>query len=145
MPSLAADHRGAFADPAQRLTQVARAADERHRELVLVDMVRLVGGREHFGLVDAVYAQRLQDIRLDEVPDAALGHDRDGDGVLDREDQLGIAHAGDAALGTDISGDAFERHDGGGASLFGDARLLGVDHIHDHAALEHLGEVALHP
>src|SRR3954464_7087853 len=29
--------------------------------------------------------------------------------------------------------------------LFRDLRLLGVDHVHDHAALQHLGQAALHP
>jgi hypothetical protein len=38
-----------------------------------------------------------------------------------------------------------ERHDGARAGLLGDLRLLGVDHVHDHAALEHLGEAALDP
>ena len=39
--------------------------------------LRLVGGRQHLALVDVVDLERLQDLRLDEVPDAALGHDRD--------------------------------------------------------------------
>ena len=30
-----------------------------------------------------------------------------------------------------------------GAGVLGDPRLLGVDDVHDHAALEHLGEAAL--
>ena len=34
-------------------------------------------GREHLGLVDVVDAERLQHLRLDEVADAALRHDRD--------------------------------------------------------------------
>jgi hypothetical protein len=33
------------------------------------------------------------------------------------------------------------RRDGPG--ILGDLRLLGVDDVHDHAALEHLGEAAL--
>ena len=36
--ALGADHRGALADPPQRLAEVARAADERHAEGVLVDV-----------------------------------------------------------------------------------------------------------
>ena len=40
-------------------------------------------------------------------------------------------------------GTAFERHDGHGAGIFGDAGLFGVDDVHDDAALEHLGEPTL--
>ena len=56
------------------------------------------------------------------------------------EDHLGVAHAGDAAIAADVGGDAFERHDGAGAGLFGDLRLFGRDDVHDDAALEHLCE-----
>ena len=55
--ALGADHRRAFADAAQRLAQVAAAADERDRELPLVDVVLLVGGGEHLALVDVVDAR----------------------------------------------------------------------------------------
>ena len=43
----------------------------------------------------------------------------------------------------DVGRDALERHHGGGAGGLGDPRLLGGDHVHDHAALEHLGEAGL--
>ena len=43
-----------------RLAQVAAAADERHLERVLVDVVLLVGGGQHLGLVDVVDAERLR-------------------------------------------------------------------------------------
>ena len=75
--ALRADHRRALADPPQRLAQIARAADERHLEVVLVDVVLVVGRGQHFGLVDVVRAERLQHLRLDEVADARLRHDRD--------------------------------------------------------------------
>ena len=68
----------------------------------LVDVVGLVGRGEHLGLVDVVDAERLEDLRLDEVPDAGLGHDRDGDGGLDALDHLGVAHAGHAAVAADV-------------------------------------------
>jgi hypothetical protein len=38
---------------------------------------------------------------------------------------------------------ALERHHGDGAGRLGDLRLVGVDDVHDHPALEHLGEAAL--
>ena len=77
--ALGADHCRAFGDAAQSLAQIARAADKRRLEGVLVDVVGLVGGREHFALVDEVDAELLQDLRLGEVADARLGHDRDRD------------------------------------------------------------------
>jgi hypothetical protein len=55
---------------------------------VLVDVVDVVGGREHLGLVDVVDAQRLEDLRLHKVANPGLGHDRDRDGRLDLLDHL---------------------------------------------------------
>ena len=141
--ALGADHGRAFGDAAQGLAEVARAADEGRGEGVLVDVVDLIGGGEHLGLVDEVDAELLEHLRLGEVADAGLGHDRDGDGADDLLDELGVGHAGDAALGADHGGHALERHDGDGAGLFGDARLLDVHDVHDDAALEHLGEADL--
>src|SRR5213080_3748882 len=42
--ALRPDHRGALVDPPQRLTEVGGPADERHRELPLVDVVGVVRG-----------------------------------------------------------------------------------------------------
>ena len=75
--ALRADHRRALADPPQRLAEVRRAAHERHLERPLVDVVGLVRGRQHLRLVDVVDLQRLQHLRLDEVPDPRLRHHRD--------------------------------------------------------------------
>ncbi len=110
--ALGAHHGRAFADPAQRLAQVAAAAHERHLERVFEDMVRLVGRGEDLGLVDVVDAQRLEHLCLDEMADAALGHHRDADGVHDLQDHRRVAHAGHAASDADIGRDAFEGHDG---------------------------------
>ena len=54
-----------------------------HLEGVLVDVVQLVRRGEDLRLVDVVDAQRLEHLRLDEVADARLGHDRDRDRVHD--------------------------------------------------------------
>ena len=105
--------------------------------------LRLVGRRQHLGLVDVVDAERLEDLRLDEVADAGLGHDRDGHRVHDPVDHRRVAHAGDAAGGADVGRHALERHDGDGAGVLGDLGLLGRDDVHDDAALEHLGEALL--
>ena len=109
----------------------------------LVDVVRDVGRRQHLGLVDVVDLERLQDLRLDEVADAALRHHRDRHGLLDLRDHRRVGHAGDAAVAPDVGRHALERHHRDGAGVLGDLRLLGVDDVHDHAALEHLGEAAL--
>ena len=67
----------ALADAAQGLAEVRGAAHERDGERPLVDVVGLVGRGEHLGLVDVVDTERLEDLRLDEVPDPGLGHHRD--------------------------------------------------------------------
>ena len=100
-------------------------------------------GRQHLGLVDVVDLERLQDLRLGEVADPALGHHRDAHRLLDLADHPRVGHARDAALRADVGRDALERHHRDGPGLLGDPRLLGVDDVHDHAALEHLGEPAL--
>jgi hypothetical protein len=141
--ALGADHGRALADAPQRLADAGGAADEGDREGVLVDVERLVGRGQDLGLVDEVDAERLQDLRLHEVPDAGLRHDRDRDLVDDRLDHVGVAHAGDAALHPDVGRDPLQRHHRGGARVLGDARLLAVDDVHDHAALEHLREAGL--
>ncbi len=68
--AFAADHRRAFVDASERLAKIARAADERNFEVVLLDVELLVGRGEHFALVDVVDTQRLEHARLDEVADA---------------------------------------------------------------------------
>ncbi len=141
--ALRADHRRALADAPQRLAQIAAAADERHLEVPLVDVVRLVGRRQHLGFVDVVDAQRLQHLRLDEVADAHLGHDRDAHRVHDALDDLRVGHAGHAAAGADVGRHPFERHDGAGPGLLRDRGVLRRDDVHDDAALEHLRQAAL--
>jgi hypothetical protein len=106
-------------------------------------VVLVVGGRQHFGFVDEVNAEFLQRLRLGEMTDAALGHDRNGDRVHDALHEFERGHARHAAHRADIGGNAFERHDGDGAGFLRDDGLLRRDHIHDDAALEHLREPAL--
>src|SRR5207302_3611609 len=102
-----------------------------------------LGRRQHLGLVDVVDAQRLQDLRLHEMADPGLGHDRDGDRGLDLLDQAGIAHPGDPAILSDVGGDALQRHHRTSAGLLGDPGVLGSDNVHDHAAFQHLGQPGL--
>jgi len=108
--ALRADERRAFTDTAQRLAEVGGAAYEGNRERPLVDVVRLVGRREHLGLVDVIDTECLQDLRFGEVADPALRHHRDRHRLLDAFDHRGIAHARDATVAANVGGDSFERH-----------------------------------
>ena len=78
------------------------------------------------------------------MPDARLRHHGNRDGVNDALNHVGVGHTGHAALSTNIGGYALKRHDGDGASIFGDLGLFGGDDVHDDAALEHVGKPALH-
>ena len=84
--ALGANHGRAFGDAPQRFAQIARAADERHLEVVLPDVIFLVGGRENFALVDEIHFQSLEHLRFGEVADARLGHHRNADRVHDFAD-----------------------------------------------------------
>ena len=73
---------------------------------------------------------------------AMTGIETVGDDLLD---EFRIRHAGYAALGANHGGDALQRHHSDGAGLLGDLGLLHVHHVHDDAALQHLGEADLQP
>jgi hypothetical protein len=133
--SFGADHRRAFRDAAQRLAEVTSPADKGCFEGVLVNVVRLVGGGEHFRLVDEIDAELLQNLRLGKVADAGLGHHRDRDRFDDPLDELRIGHAGNAAFGADHRRNTLQRHDRHSTGLLGNLRLLDVHHVHDDAAL----------
>ena len=45
---------------------------------MLVHVVGFVGRGQDFGLVDVVHAQFLKYLRFGKMPDAALGHHRNG-------------------------------------------------------------------
>ena len=141
--ALGADHGRALGDAPQGLTQVGGAAHEGDREVPLVDVVGVIGGGENLRLVDVVDSEGLKDLSLNKVPDTRLGHDGDGYGVDDALDQVGIRHAGNAALGANVGGNSFEGHDRDGSGILGDLGLLGGHDVHDDAALEHLRHSAL--
>ena len=100
--ALGADHRRTFGDPPQRLAEVRRPANERDLETPLVDVIGLVGGRQHLRLVDVVDLQGLEHLRLGEMPDASLRHDRDRHRLLDRADHRRVRHARNAAVAADV-------------------------------------------
>ena len=70
-------------------------------------------------------------------------NDRDGDGIDDAGDEVGIAHPRHAALSANVRRDALESHDGDGTRVLGDTSLLRCDDVHDDAALEHIRHAAL--
>ncbi|MDQ1060438.1 hypothetical protein QFZ23_004339 [Arthrobacter globiformis] len=143
--ALGADHRRTLADAGQRLTEVGGTADEGNSEFPLAHVVGVVGRGQDLGLVNVVHAQRLQNLRLDEVADTCLGHHRDGNGLNDPVDHVRIGHTGHAALGADVGRHAFERHHGNGTGVFGDAGLSDIDDVHDDPSLEHLSHAPLDP
>src|SRR5215211_6627689 len=143
--ALGTDHGRPLADAPQRLSEVRSATHEWHVEDGLVYVMLLVSGGQDLGLIYVVDFESLQDLGLHEVSDARLRHHGDGDGLLDLDDLLGVAHPSDPAIGPNISGYALQGHDGHRSRLLGDPGLLGVDDVHDDPALEHLGHPALDP
>ena len=137
------DHGRALVDASQRLAEIPAAANERHLESMLVDVVHLVGRREHLGFVDVVDAECLEHLGLNEMPDPGLGHDRDADRRHDPQDHLGVAHASHAAGRPNVGRDALECHHCTSARVFGDSGVLRSYDVHDDAAFEHLGKAFL--
>jgi len=138
--ALRPDHCGPLTDASQSLGEVRAAADERHFEVMLPDMVALIGGGEDFALIDEVHADGFEHLRLGEVPDAALGHDGDGHDFHDVLDDPQVGHPGNSTFGPDIGRHPLKSHDGHGPRVLRDLRLLGCGDIHDHPTAEHLGE-----
>ena len=68
------------------------------------------------------------------MADAALGHYRDRHFGHDLANLFGAGHAGHAAFGADLRGDALQGHDGYGAGSLGYRGLFGVGYVHDDAA-----------
>ena len=137
-------HRRTLGDAAEGFAQIACAANKRHFEVVLPDMIFFVCGRQHFALVDEIDFQRLQDLRLGEMADARLGHHRNAHRIHDLANDSRRCHARHPAFLADVRRHALERHDGAGPGLLGDAGLLGRGHVHNHATLEHLRESDFH-
>jgi hypothetical protein len=60
--------------------------------------------------------------------------------IRDVANLLGRCHASDPALGANLRGHPFQRHDGNSASLFSNCRLIGIGDVHGDAAFQHLGQ-----
>ena len=135
--SLGAYHGRAFGNAPQRLAEIARAADERNGEIMLVQMITVVRRREHFALVDVIHAERLQNPCFGHVAYAHLGHDGYAHRLHDAFDHGRVRHARHASGPAYVRRNALQRHDGAGACPLGNDGLLGRGHIHDDAALQH--------
>jgi hypothetical protein len=103
-------------------------------------VILVVGRGEHFALVDKIDTQGFQDACFHKVADAAFGHHGDAHRSLYSFNHLGIGHSRNSAVGTDIRGNPFQSHNGGGAGILGDFGLVGGHHIHDDAAFEHFSQ-----
>jgi hypothetical protein len=93
-----------------------------------------VGRCQDFAFVDEVDAKGFKHLRLGEVSDADLGHDGDRYYPHDLANLFGRSHAGDPAFGAYVGRDSLKGHNGYRPGILRYARLLGVGHIHDHAA-----------
>lgn len=141
--TLGADHGSTLSNTAKGFAQVAAAANEGSIEVALLDVALVVGRGQNLALVDVVDTKGLEDLAFDEVTDTGLGHDGNGDGGLDLFDDSRVGHAGNAAVLSDVSGDTLEGHDGASTGFLSNTGLLGVCHVHDDTALEHLSETGL--
>src|SRR5216683_2522467 len=142
--ALGANHRRAFRHAAQRFTQIARATNERHAEIMLPDVILFIGGSQNFAFVDKIHFKCLQDLGLDKMSDTHLGHHRNGNCLHDLADDFDGCHARHAALFANVGWYALERHHRASSGFLRDLRLLGVGDIHNHAALEHFRQADLH-
>src|SRR5438445_511928 len=132
------------------LVEIRRGRDDRLG--ALQGVLGLEDARAHEQAVDAeLHHQRRIRGRCDatsrkiddgQAPESlALGQHLDGGSdLLGFVDELRLVHALQLA---DVGRHALERHHGARAGILGDARVLGGDHVHDHATLEHLGEARL--
>ncbi len=139
-----ADHGRTLANATQRFTQIAAATHKRHLEGVLVDVVILVRRGQDFALVHIVDTNGLENLRLDKVADTRLCHHGNGHRLDNFFDHAGVRHACHATVNADVGRHALERHHSHGTRFFRNHSLVGRDHVHDHAALEHLRQTGLH-
>jgi len=96
---------------------------------------------QDFAFINVVDAQSFQKLRLHEVADSCLGHDRNGNGLFDFGNHGRIGHAGHPAVLANVRRHALQRHHGDRARLFRDFGLLHIGDVHDDAALEHLRQL----
>jgi hypothetical protein len=125
--TLCSKHRGTFSNATESFSEISASANKRHFEVVLVDMILLVGHGQNLTFVDIIYLNSLQDLRFDEMTDADLivddvslsnlfklktseerdrkylRHYGDGYGRSDLVDHCGVTHARNASVVSNIS------------------------------------------
>mmetsp|Transcript_10163 Transcript_10163/g.61876 ORF Transcript_10163/g.61876 Transcript_10163/m.61876 type:complete len:277 (-) Transcript_10163:528-1358(-) len=138
--SLGADHGCSLRNAAKGLSEIAATAHERNGEVVLVDVMHVISGREDLRLIDVIYANGFQNLGFHKVTDTRLGHDRDSHGFLDFLDHGRVAHACHSPLLPDVRWHAFQCHHCNSTGFLRNACLFDVDNVHDDPTLEHLGE-----
>mmetsp|Transcript_10164 Transcript_10164/g.61886 ORF Transcript_10164/g.61886 Transcript_10164/m.61886 type:complete len:323 (-) Transcript_10164:528-1496(-) len=106
--SLGADHGCSLRNAAKGLSEIAATAHERNGEVVLVDVMHVISGREDLRLIDVIYANGFQNLGFHKVTDTRLGHDRDSHGFLDFLDHGRVAHACHSPLLPDVRWHAFQ-------------------------------------
>src|SRR3954447_5752448 len=79
------------------------------------------------------------------MADAYLRHHGDGHRGHDVPDDPDLGHSSNSAFLANVRWNPLQCHHGGGARVFCNDSLLGVDDVHDHAALKHLGQSDLQP
>src|ERR1700722_10155513 len=112
---------------------------------MLPDVVLFVGGCQHFALINEVHLERLKHFRFGKMPNAHFSHHGNGDGPHDLADDLDRSHSRHATFFTNVRWHPFQSHDRAGSCALCNLGLLGVGHVHDDAALEHLRQAHLHP
>ncbi len=95
---------------------------------------------QNFTFVDEIDADCLKNLRLDEMTDANLCHNRDFHGSHNRLHHAGITHSRHTAGSPNISRHALKSHNRNGTGFFCNNRLLNVDDIHNDAAYELTGK-----
>ena len=141
--TLRANHGGSFGYAPQCLAQIFCSANKGHVELGLVDVVDVVGRAQHFALVDVVNLDGLQYLCLSNMSDTALRHHGDAHRLLYATNHLGVTHPADSTCSTDVSRNPFQCHHGTCSRFFSDTCLFGSGHVHNHAALQHLCQLAV--
>ncbi len=139
--ALCSDHGRALVDSSQRLAEVLRSAYERNLKITFINMINVVRRGENFALVDIIYLNRFENLRLSEMPDSALCHYGNRNGVLYALYHLRVAHSRHSARRAYVCGDSFKCHDRARTRRFGNLRLLGSRNVHYDSALEHLREL----
>merc|ERR1719343_1289306 len=142
--SFGSEHGGSFRNAAERFPEVAATAYERDTELSFVDVVNVVSHGEYFTFIDVVDFASFQDLGFNEVTNACLSHNWNGDCILDFLDQSGIGHSSDPTIATDIGRNTFQRHHCDCACCLCNLCLLYVHNIHDYPTLEHLCKTLFH-